>query len=72
MTKRKLYAKVVVDNGYLQYHTGPDRDAVQELRSLSSRFDLCQVNSPDAAANMAKAVDRWFREIVVYDLEVLF
>lgn len=71
MAKRKQYAKIAVNNGYLEYHTGPDREAVRGLRSLNAKFKLEMVNSPEAVETMALRVEQWFLEISVYELEVL-
>ena len=58
---------------YLEFHTGTDRNAVGECRSLNDGISIgypenefCRV---DEALEVLEVLDGWMREIEVYDLQ---
>ena len=65
---------------YLEFHTGTDRNAVGECRSLNDGISIgypenefCRVDEATAVLHAAlevlEVLDGWMREIEVYDLQ---
>ena len=51
---------------YLEFHTGTDRYAVGECRSLSHGISI---GYPERVDRVSELLDGWMREIEVYDLQ---
>ncbi len=63
--KTKQYYNIEMKDGKLQFHTGPDQQAVRECRSLNHRIDIDGVASGERIATL---VEGWMKDVAVFKL----